>query len=162
MIAARLIGRHEWVQIGKLWPSHWDHLYSGVELHRAAAQWDHSSIQRQIAVCQPAHVAGDFRFGTVEVENGMCEIGVFAQHGIWQAIGAVGLAVVFQITTKGAPHRLDGFWACLLIKADADTVRINLAQVDSIGHSGLKDHPLEVTNMHGDRVKEDLRLHIKA
>ena len=67
----------------------------------------------------------------------MGKIGAFAQHGIWQAIGPIGLAVILQIATKGAPHCLDGFWACLLIKADADTVRINLAQVDSIGHGGL-------------------------
>ena len=67
----------------------------------------------------------------------MGQIGAFAQHGIGQAVGAIGLAVIFHTTTKGAPHRLNGFWACLLIKADADTVRVDLAQVDAIGHCGL-------------------------
>ena len=51
MIAARLIDRHERVQIGKFWPSYRDHLNGGIELHRTAAQRNHGAIQRQISVC---------------------------------------------------------------------------------------------------------------
>ena len=67
----------------------------------------------------------------------MGEIGAFAQHGIGQAICTIGLAVIFHIAAKGAPYRLNGFWAGLLIQADADTVRADLAQVDAIGHCRL-------------------------
>ena len=162
MIAARLIDRHAGVQIGKFWLSHRDHLNGGIQLHRAAAQWDHSPVQRQIAVRKAAHVARNFGLGAVEVENGMGEIGAVAQHGCGQAVGAIGLAVIFHIAAKGTPNGLNGFRAGLLIKADTDAVRVNFAQVDAIGDCGLKDDPLKIANLHGDRVKEDFRLYIKA
>ena len=77
------------MQVGELRPGDRHHLDRRVELHGAGAERDHRPVERQVAIGEAAHVAGDLGLGAVEVEDRMGEIGAVAQAGLGQAVFAI-------------------------------------------------------------------------
>ncbi len=69
VVALRLVGRGERVELAELRPRHRDHLGRGVELHRARAERDHRLREREVARLQPRHVAQHLGLGVVAVED---------------------------------------------------------------------------------------------
>ncbi|MNE25737.1 hypothetical protein D3C80_1190740 [compost metagenome] len=71
LVAKRLIGRYEGMDVGKFRPGDRQHFRRGVQFHGAGAERDHRAVKRQIAVRKTADVAGHLAFGTVHVEDRM-------------------------------------------------------------------------------------------
>ncbi|KAG1453607.1 hypothetical protein G6F57_015691 [Rhizopus arrhizus] len=80
LVAQRLVGRHQRMDLRELRPGHRNHLGGGVELHRARAQRDHRAIQGQILVGQAAQVAQHVGFGLHAGEDRVRQDGAFAGH----------------------------------------------------------------------------------
>ena len=157
VIAGGLINRSERVDLGKFRPGDRQHLGGAVQLHRAGAERDHRAIQRQIAIGEAAHVARHLAFGAVHLEDGMREDRRRPQQGFRQARGGIGLAIDEVLAAERGPYGLDDIGPRALVDGDADPVRPDLAQVDAIGEGILQDQPLEVADLHGDRVEERIR-----
>ena len=74
-IALHLIGGGKGMNGRKFWPCDWHHFRRRIQLHRAAAQRDHRTVKRQIAVRQTPHIAHHFRFCAVHMKYRMRQIG---------------------------------------------------------------------------------------
>ncbi len=74
LVAARLVGRHERVQVREPRPGDGLHLRRRVELHRARAQRDHRAVQREVLVRETAQVAQHRRLGAVQAEDRVLEV----------------------------------------------------------------------------------------
>ena len=65
--------RRERMNLRELRPRHGKHLRRGVELHRAGAERNHRSRERQVARFEPLDVAQHLGLGVVAVEDGVLE-----------------------------------------------------------------------------------------
>src|ERR1035441_1437163 len=59
------------MQAAQLWPGDGENLAGRVQLHRARAQRDHGSRQREVARLQALEIAHHLRLGVVTVEDGV-------------------------------------------------------------------------------------------
>jgi hypothetical protein len=91
VIAARLIGRCERMQIAKLRPGQRDHFGGCVQLHGAGAERDHRAVEREVAVGEFAHVAQQLGLRAVRVEYRMGEEGAAALQIRRQRLARGGL-----------------------------------------------------------------------
>ena len=64
LVAARLFQRRERMNLRELRPGNREHFRRGVQLHRAGAERDHRSRERQVARFQPLDVAQHFGFAS--------------------------------------------------------------------------------------------------
>ena len=71
LVAARLAQRGERMEAAELRPGDRQHLRRRVQFHRAGAERDHRSRQRQVARLQPFEVAQHLGFRMVAVEDRM-------------------------------------------------------------------------------------------
>ena len=79
--AARLAQRRERMQAAQLRPGDREHLRGRVQLHRARAERDHGSRQREVARFQALEVAQHLRLGVVTVEDRVRQILARARKG---------------------------------------------------------------------------------
>ncbi len=68
-VTLSLLGGRKRMHLAELWPRHRQHLARGIQLHRAGAERNHRSRERQIFCLQAPDVAQHFRFGVMSVED---------------------------------------------------------------------------------------------
>ena len=81
LVATRLPERGKRMQAAELRPRDGQHLRRRVQLHRAGAERDHRSRQRQVARLQPLQVAHHFRLRMIPVEDWLGQILARARMG---------------------------------------------------------------------------------
>ena len=69
------------MDIGELWPGHWDHFAGCVEFHGARAERNHAAIQRQIFIGQATQITQHFMFSVIAIERWMCQEFAAADQG---------------------------------------------------------------------------------
>ncbi len=130
LVAQRLVGRHQRVDLRELRPGHRDHLGGGVELHGARTQRDHRAVHRQVLVGQRTQVAQQFVLAVVGVEHRVGQERGLAQQAGRQRVGGAGIQRVdVQRGTEHRSHGDDVGAGGGLVQADADRVAVDRAQV---------------------------------
>ena len=105
LVALGLVRRRERVDVGELGPGERHHLGGGVQLHRAGPERDHRPVERQVAVGEPPHVAGDLRLGPVHVKDRMRQVVACPDEIFRQPVLVVEVAVQ-HVAAEGPPDRL--------------------------------------------------------
>ena len=121
-------------------------------------QRDHRAVEREVAIAEFSHVAQQFGFRAMGVEDGMDEERAVAlqREGQRFARGQLDLGIG-QLAAKGAPHRLDGFGRRRLV--DGDTERaVADPQIDLLSERARYDFVLLGAGRDRHRVEERLRL----
>ena len=81
------------MNLRKLRPRHRKHFRRGIQLHRAGAERNHRSREREVARFEPLDVAEHFGLAVVAVEDGMLKEG--------RSRGAdCGISIVFAMITS--------------------------------------------------------------
>ncbi|KAG1242039.1 hypothetical protein G6F68_016390 [Rhizopus microsporus] len=94
LVAQRLVGRHQRMDLRELRPGHRNHLGGGVELHRARAQRDHRAIHRQVLVGQRTQVAQQFVLAVMGVEHRVGQERGLAQQAGRERVGGAGIELM--------------------------------------------------------------------
>lgn len=163
MITFDLIIRSEGMDVAILRPRERDHTAGAVELHRAAAKWDHSVGETEIFGSQVIDVAQHLGFGVVLVEDGMRQVGSRPS----QFLGNDGLLRFSKVSqgdrtcrssrSKDIDEGNQILRSDALVKSRTNMLIIDPTQVDTSGN-GLVMKQLCVgqygSNVDGDGVKE--------
>ncbi len=160
MVAFRLVGRAERVQLGEFRPGDRDHLGGGVQLHGAGAQRDHRLVQGQILALQGVHVAHHLGFAVVAVKHRMGEDCVVAQHGrldgaaVMRHLFVEGIHIqAVVITQQDVEQDLNIFTRGGLIQGNAHRIEDIAAQVNLCGFGARQDRGF-VSHFNTQGVKE--------
>lgn len=131
LVALRLGDWCEGMQAGDGFPGEGEHFRRGVELHRAGAQGNHRSGEREIPALQTADVAQHLGLRMMVEENGVAETGRGAfdvggpgiREGEIDGMEGKGIAVM-----EGSQERFE--IGGRLIQRDADGMAVNDAEVE--------------------------------
>ena len=104
LVAQRVLGRRERVQVGEPGQRHRLHLGGGVELHGARAERDHAAVERVVARAEPPQVAQHLRLGAVGREDLVGQVRRLAPQGIRQRVAGGG---VERVEVRGHAEGLE-------------------------------------------------------
>ncbi len=149
---------HEGVELAELRPGDRRHLRGGVELHGAAPQRDHRSVESHVLVGQGAQVAEHLRLRPMGREHRVGEVLGLTPQGLGES--GSGRCREGHPQGVGQPNqdRLVGG----LVEGDADGVRVDRPQVDAVLQRCSQQLGTSPGSAQGDGVEEGAVHHLET
>ena len=133
-VSLGVLQRGEGVQATEFFPGDSFHLCGGVELHGAAAQWNHPAVQRVVLVRERLEVAHHGGLRAVRVEDRVVQVAALAHHCLRQCHRTGSSQVVTQLKSlsqsllERALQQTGVLTDCRLVQRERNSIRVN--QVD--------------------------------